>query len=74
MTPYLQTFDDRPCNAIGIVPNLPIQLGDKIVLVDVAIFITPIDFNLLLRCNYVYAMEVMAYFLYDAMKFRNEGN
>jgi hypothetical protein len=74
MTPYLQTFDDRPCESIGIVPNLPIQLGDKIVLVDVAIFITPIDFNLLLRCNYVYAMEVMAYFLYHVMKFRNEGN
>jgi hypothetical protein len=73
MTPYLQTFDDRPCESIGVVPNLPIQLGDKIVLVDVAIFITPIDFNLLLRCNYVYATKVMAYFLYHVMNFPHEG-
>jgi len=74
MTPYLQTFYDQPCESIGTVPNLPIQLGDKIVLVYVAIFITHIDFNLILRWNYVYSMEVMAYFLYHAMKFQNEGN
>jgi hypothetical protein len=54
MTPYLQTFDDRPCESIGILPNLPIQLSDKNVLVEATIFIIPIEFNLLFRCNYVW--------------------
>jgi hypothetical protein len=55
----LLAFDKRPSEYLGILPQLPISLGGKIVLVDVIMVQGSLDFNMLLGCDYVYAMNVV---------------
>jgi hypothetical protein len=52
-------FDKRPSEYLGVLPQFPISLGGKIVVVDVIVVQGPLDFNILLRCDYVYAMNVL---------------
>jgi hypothetical protein len=55
----LLAFDKRPSEYLGILPQLPISLGGKIVLVDVIMVQGSLDFNMLLGCDYVYAMNAV---------------
>jgi len=57
VTNQLETFDRIPSENFGILPQLPIYLGGKIVCIDVMIVRGPLDFNFLLGCDYVYTME-----------------
>jgi hypothetical protein len=50
-------FDRCPSEYLGILPQFPISLGGKTVLVDVIVVQGPLDFNMLLGCDYVYVYE-----------------
>jgi hypothetical protein len=52
-------FDRRPSEYLGILPQLHISLGGKIVLVDVIVVQVLLDFNMILGRDYVYAMNVV---------------
>ena len=52
-------FDRRICIALGILAKTPITLGGKTVLVDLMMIEDPLDFNILLGRDYVYAMQAV---------------
>jgi hypothetical protein len=52
----LTAFDDHSFYPHDIIPAFPIQLGGKTVEVDVEVVDAPLDCNLLLGCNWTYAM------------------
>jgi len=51
-------------------PNLPIESGGKIILVDVEIVIALMKFKLLLRHDDVYALKLMVSSLFHVMWFQ----
>ena len=67
-------FNRRPTGPLGILPQLPIALGGKIVCINVMVVQGPLDFNLLLGRDYVYAMKAVASKLFRVMYFPHHGN
>ena len=55
----LRVLDRRTCIALEILAQTPVTLGGKTILVDFMVIEDPLDFSMLLRCDYVYAMQVM---------------
>jgi hypothetical protein len=70
----LLDFDRCPSEYLGILPQFPISLGGKIVLVDVIVVQGPLDFNMLLGHDYVYAMNVVVSTLFWVMHFPHNGS
>jgi hypothetical protein len=68
-TSELISFDRRPSECLGILPQFPISLGGKIVLVDLLVVSSPLEFNMLLGRDYVYAMKVLVSTLFCVMHF-----
>ena len=52
-------FDRKNCIALVIISQTSITLGGKIILVDFMVIEEPLDFNMLLGCDYVYAMQAV---------------
>ena len=52
-------FNRRPTTPLGILPHFPITFGGKIVCIDVMVVQGPLDLNLLLGHDYVYAMKAV---------------
>jgi hypothetical protein len=55
----LLDFDRCPSEYLGIIPQFPISLGGNIFLVDVIVVQGALDFNMLLKHDYVYDMNVL---------------
>jgi hypothetical protein len=70
----LLDFDRCPSEYLGILPQFPISLGGKTVLVDVIVVQGPLDFNMLLGRDYVYAMNVVVSMLFRVMHFPHNGS
>ena len=58
-TEWILAFNQRPTGPLGILPQLPITLGGKTVYINVMVVQGPLDFNLLLGHDYVYAMKAV---------------
>jgi len=67
-------FNRRPTGPLGILPQLPITLGGKIVCMNVMVVQGPLDFNILLGRDYVYAMKAVVSTLFRVMHFPHDGN
>ena len=65
----LLAFDRRTSIALRILSQTPITLGGKIVLVDIMVIEDPLEFNMLLGHDYLYAMQVVVstFFLCDVL-------
>ena len=59
---------------LGILPQFPITLEGKIVCIDFMVVQGPLDFNLLLGHDYVYAMKAVVSTLFLVMYFPHDGN
>jgi hypothetical protein len=70
----LLAFDRHPSDFLGVLPQLPISLGGKIVLVDVIVVQGSLYFNMLLRHDYVYAMNVVVSMFFWVMHFPHNGS
>jgi hypothetical protein len=70
----LLAFDRRPSEYLEVLPQLPISLGGKIVHVDVIVVKGPLDFIMLLKHDYVYAMNVVVSTLFQVMHFPHNGS
>jgi hypothetical protein len=70
----LLSFDKRASESLGILPQLHVTLEGKTVNIDVMIVQGPLDFNLLLGCDYVYAMKSIVYTFFRMMYFPSNGN
>ena len=58
-TCQLLSFDRRTTIYLGILAQTPVTFGGKTVLVDFMVIEDPLDFNMLLGRDYVYAMQVV---------------
>ena len=65
----LLDFDRRTKQALGIITHTFVTLGGKIVLVDFMVIEDPLDFNMLLEGDYVYAMQAVVSTLFRVMYF-----
>jgi len=70
----LLAYDRRPSESMGVLSQLPITLGGKIILIDMMVVDSPLDFNILLGCDYVYAMNVEVSSLFRVMCFPHKRN
>ena len=67
----LLAFDRRTSIDLGILSQTPITLGGKTFLVDFMLIEDPLDFNILLRRDYVYAMQVVVSTFFCLMYFNH---
>ena len=67
----LLVFDRRTCIGLGILAQTPINLGGNTILVNFMVIEYPLDFNMLLGCDYVYAMQAMVSTLFRVMYFNH---
>jgi hypothetical protein len=70
----LLDFDRRPSEYLRVLPHLCISLGEKTFLVDVIMVQGPLDFNMILGNDYVYAMNVVVSTLFWVMHFPHNGS
>ena len=71
----LLDFGRRTSQAMGILTQVPISLSGNIVLVSFIFIEHPLQFNMLLGCDYVYAMKFVLSKLFHVMYFPdNESN
>jgi hypothetical protein len=70
----LLDFYKRPSEYLRILAQLPILLGGKTILVDVIMVQGPLDLNMLLGRDYVYAMNVVVSTLFQVMHFPHNGS
>jgi hypothetical protein len=68
-TSELLAFDRRPSEYLGILPQFPITLGGKTILVNMIVVQGPLDFNMILGSDYVYVMNVVVSTLFQVMHF-----
>ena len=55
----LLSFDRITSIALGILSQTLVTSGGKIILVDFMVMEDTLDFNMLLGCDYIYAMQVV---------------
>ena len=63
----LLAFDRRTCISLGTLSQTPVTLGVKTILVDFMVIEDPLDFNILLGLDYVYAMQAVMSTLFHVM-------
>ena len=73
-TDQILAFNRRPTAPLGTLPYFPITLGGKTICIDVMVVQGPLDFNLLLGCDYVYTMKFVVSTLFRVMHFPHDGN
>lgn len=56
VTQNLLGFNRGTSQPLGILPQLPITLGGKIIYLNMMVVPVPLNYNLLLRRDYVYDM------------------
>ena len=67
----LLDFDRRTSTTLGILAQTPITLGGKTILVDFLVIEYPLDFNMLLGCDYVYAIQAVVSTLFFVIYFNH---
>ena len=72
-TDQILAFYQRPTAPLGTLPYFPITLGGKTICIDVMVVQGPVDFNMLLGCDYVYAMKAVVSTLLRVMHFPHDG-
>ena len=69
----LNAFDGCSFHPHDILPAFPIQLGGKTVEVDVEVVDAPLNYNLLLGCNWTYAMTAIISSIFQTLFFPHDG-
>ena len=69
----LKAFDKHVFSPHGILTTFPIELGGKIVTVEVEVVNTPLDYNLLLGRSWFYPMRAVASTIYRLVHFLDQG-
>lgn len=70
----LLAYDRRLNESMGVLPQWPITLCGKIVLIDMVVVNHHLDFNMLLGHDYVYDMNVVVCSLFRVMYFPHNGS
>ena len=70
----LEAFDGWGFQPYSLLPDLSIELGRKIVSIQVEVFEAPLDYNLLLGRNWFYSMTRVASLEFHFLQFPHQGN
>lgn len=76
LTPSLMTlhaYDGQPSQPQALLQNVPLELGGKVVLVDIKVVNTQLDYNILLSHSYIYTMLKVASTIFQLMMFPYNG-
>jgi hypothetical protein len=73
VTQTLSTFNRRTNHPLGILPRFTVTLGGKTVFIDIMVVQDPLDFDLLLGRDYVYAMKFIVSTLFHVIYFPHDG-
>jgi hypothetical protein len=73
VTQNLLSFNRRTSHPLGVLPQFPVTLGGKTVFIDVMVVQDPLDFDLLLGRDYVYAMKAIVSTLFRVIYFPHDG-
>ena len=74
VTQNLSAFNRTVSEPLGILPKCPITLEGKTVCIDLMVVRGPLDFNFLLKRDYVYVMTAVVSTLFHVMYFPHNGN
>jgi hypothetical protein len=69
----LKAFNGSNFNPYGVLPSLPIMLEGKMVQVEVEVFDTPLDYNLLLGRSWIDSMRAVVSTLFRVVRFPHQG-
>jgi hypothetical protein len=69
----LRAFNGRGFHPHGLLQSLPIQLGGKMVTVDIEVVDAPLDYKLLLGRSWFYAMTIVASSVFRCVQFPHQG-
>jgi hypothetical protein len=69
----LRAFNGSGFKPYGVLPSLPVTLEGKTVQVEVEVFDTPLDYNLLLGRSWVDSMRVVVSTLFRVVRFPHQG-
>jgi len=69
----LRAFDGRGFHPHRLLQSLAVQLGGKTVIVDVKVVDAPLDYNLLLRRSWFYAITVISSSVFRCVQFPHQG-
>jgi len=67
-------YDRRPGQSMGVLVKFLITFGGKTVLIDMIMVDLPLDFNMLLGFDFVYAMKIVVSSLILVMYFPHNEN
>jgi hypothetical protein len=70
----LTTFNGHSFRPHGIIPSFLVQLGGKIMCVEVEVVDAPLNYNLLLDRSWTYAMQVVVAIVFRVLLFPHEGH
>jgi hypothetical protein len=73
VTQNLLDFNRRTSQPLGTLSQFPVTLGGKTVFIDIMVVQDPLDFTLLLRQDYIYAMKVIVSTLFHVISFPHDG-
>ena len=68
----LMAFDGHSHRLHGIIPAFPICVGEKVINIEVEIIDANIDYNLLLRRNWIYEKDAIVSSLFHILYFPHE--
>jgi hypothetical protein len=68
------SFNRITSHHLGFLPQFPVTFRGKIVFIDVMVVQDPLDFDLILRRDYVYAMKDIVSTFFHVISFPHSGN
>jgi hypothetical protein len=69
----LRAFNGSGFKTYGVLPSLPVTLEGKTVQIEVEVFDTPLDYNLLLGRSWVDSMRAVVSTLFHVLRFPHQG-
>jgi hypothetical protein len=73
VTQNMLPFNKITSQPLGTLPQFPVTLGGKTVFIDVMVVQDPLDFNLLIGRDYVYAMKAIMSTIFHVISFPHYG-
>jgi hypothetical protein len=70
----LKAFDGHMFKPHGIITTFPIELGGKIVFVEVEVVDAPLEYNFLLGHTWFYEMIIVVWLVFRVLFFPHQGN
>ena len=73
-TTAIRTYDGHSAQPQGVLMNVSVELVGKTMLINIKLFNTQLDYNLLLGRSYMDAMRFIASTVFQLLMFCHDGN